>query len=309
MGIAASRVLALVLLSLVFGFGFPTSVRARQDLPVQGGNRLAEIKKLYESAEYDRALAAAAVDPASPAVLEPEEARDIEIYEALCLLALGKNVEANAKIEGVIRAEPLYQPSTDLPKRLRALADEARIRLRPTLAQSHYVAGKELFDAKQYEAAVKEFTLVLQLTDVPADSSRSEFDDIRVLATGFRDLSVRGIAPSKPHASETPAPPPQRPPDAPVVPPVAVRQNLPPWPAKPAAAQREGQRLTPPSGVLEVVITKTGTVASAKLIKRIDPAYDPILLAAVGQWKYQPATRNGVPVEYVKRLAIEINTR
>jgi hypothetical protein len=307
MGVA-SRVIALVLLSLVVGFGFPTSVRARQDLPVQGGNRLAEIKELYESAEYERALAAAAVDPASPAVVRPGEARDIEIYEVLCLLALGKNVEANAKIEAVIRAEPLYQPSTDMPNRLRALADEARIRLRPALAQSHYVVGKELFDAEEYEAAGKEFALVLQLTDVPSGSSPSEFDDMRILATGFRDLSVRAIADPKPRASETPDPSPQRAPDAPVVPPIAVRQNLPPWPATPAASRREAQGLAL-NGVLEVVITKTGTVASAKLIKNLDPAYDVLLLTAVRQWKYQPATRDGVPVEYVKRLAIEINTR
>ena len=302
MGIAALRVVALVLLSLVFGLASATSVRARQDSPVQGGNRLAEIKGLYESAEYERALAAAAVEPASPAVLRPGEARDIEIYEALCLLALGKNVEANAKMEGVIRAEPLYQLSTDMPKRLRALADDARIRLRPALAQSHYVAGKELFDAKEYEAAVKEFKLVLQLTDVPADSSRSEFGDVRILATGFRDLSVRAMALSKPGASDTPDPSPQRPPDVPVVPPVAVRQNLPPWPAT-------AQRFAPPSGVLEVVITKTGRVASAKMIEYIDPTYDALLLDAAKKWKYRPATRSGVPVEYVKRVEVELNIR
>ena len=296
-----AKVVAPVVLSLVFVFASPAAVRARQDSQVQGGNRLAEIKGLYESAEYDRALAA--VSRANPAALTPGEARDIEIYEALCLLALGKKVEANAKIEGVIRAEPLFQPSTDLPKRLRALVDDARNRLRPALAQSHYVAGKELFEAEKYEAAVKEFTLVLQLTDVP-DSSRSEFGDMRILATGFRDLSVRAIATSKLPVSETPAPAPQLPSDAPVVPPVAVRQNLPPWPRTPGAA-REEQRLAL-SGVLELTITKTGTVASAKLVKRIDPFYDALLVAAARQWKYQPATQNGVPVEYVKTLAVNV---
>jgi hypothetical protein len=307
MGTIASKVVAPVVLSVVFVFASPASVRARQDSQVQGGNRLAEIKGLYESAEYDRALAA--VNRADPAVLMLGEARDSEIYDAICLLALGKKVEANAKIEGVIRAEPLYQPSTDLPNRLRTLAEDARTRLRPTLAQSHYVAGKELFDAKQYEAAAKEFALVLQLTDVSAGSSRSEFDDIRILATGFRDLSARAIATSTPQASETPAPPQQRPPDVAVVPPVPVRQNLPPWPATPEAFRRKAQGLAPPSGVIEVVITKTGTVASAKMIKQIDPGYDVLLLNAVRQWKYQPATRNGVPIEYVKRLAVEINIR
>jgi tetratricopeptide (TPR) repeat protein len=306
MGNATSRLVAPVLLSLVLAFSSPASVRARQDSPVQAGSRLAEIKGLYESAEYDRALAV--VDRANPAVVPPGEARDIEIYEALCLLAMGKKIEANAKIEGVLRAEPLYQPSSDLPNRLRALVDEARNRLRPVLAQSHYAAGKQLFEAEKHEAAVKEFALVLQLTDVPADNSGAEFGDMRILATGFRDLSMRTIATSKPRQSQTPDPPAQRPPDAPVVPPVAVQQNVPPWPPT-LAARRDALRSTPLNGLLELVITKTGTVDSVKLIKRIDPFYDTILLNAAKLWKYQPATRNGEPVEFVKKLAITIDIR
>jgi tetratricopeptide (TPR) repeat protein len=307
MGTAVWRVVAPVLLSLVFAFACPASVRAGQDSPVQSRSRLAEIKGLYESAEYDRALAA--VDRANPAVVTPGEARDIEIYEALCLLALGKKLEANAKIEGVLRAEPLYQPSADLPNRLRALVDEARNRLRPVLAQSHYAAGKKLFEAEKLEAAVEEFTLVLKLTDVPADSSREEFGDMRTLATGFRDLSVRAIATAKPRVPPTPDPAPSRPPDVQVVPPVAVQQTVPPWPAALAASRRETLRFAQLNGVLELVITKTGTVDSAKLIKRIDPFYDVLLLNAAKQWKYQPATRNGEPVEFVKRLAIAIDIR
>jgi hypothetical protein len=307
MGTPASRVVASVFLSLVFGFAGPASVRARQDPSVQGWNRLAEIKGLYESAEYDRALAA--VDRATPTALTAGEARDVEIYEALCLLALGKKVEANAKIEGVLRAEPLYQPSPDLPNRLRALVDDARNRLRPVLAQSHYAAGKELFEGEKLEEAVEEFTLVLRLTDVPAGSSRDEFGDMRILATGFRDLSVRALASSKPRVSRTPDPVPPRPPDVQVVPPVAVQQTVPPWPSTLAASRREALRSTPLNGMLELNITKTGTVDSARLIKRIDPFYDVILLNAARQWKYQPATRNGEPVEFVKRLAIAVDIR
>jgi hypothetical protein len=305
MGTPASRIVASVLLSLAFGFACPASVRARQDTPVQGWNGLAEVKGLYELAEYDRALAAG--DRTSPTALTATEARDVEIYEALCLLALGKKVEANAKIEGVVRAEPLYQPSADLPKRLRALVDDARNRLRPVLVQSHYAAGKELFEAEKLEAAVEEFTLVLQLTDVPGESSREEFGDMRILATGFRDLSVRALASSKPRVSQTPNPAPLRPPDAQVVAPVAVQQAVPPWPSTLAASRREALGSGQLNGMLELVITKTGAVDSARLVKRIDPFYDVILLNAARQWKYQPATRNGEPVEFVKRLAITID--
>jgi tetratricopeptide (TPR) repeat protein len=305
MGTPASRVVASIFLSLVFGFGYMASVRAGQDPPVQG--RLAEIKGLYESAEYDRALAA--VDHASLPAVTSAEMRDVEIYEALCLLALGKKVEASAKIESVIRAEPLYQPSADLPKRLHTLVDEARDRLRPVLAQSHYAVGKKLFDGEKFDAAVEEFALVLQLTDVPADSSPEKFSDMRILATGFRDLSVRAIAIAKPRVPQTPDPAPPRPPDVQVVPPVAVQQNVPPWPAALAASRRDALKFAQPNGVLELIITKTGTVESAKLVKGIDPFYDVLLLNAARQWKYQPATRNGEPIEFVKRLAIAIDIR
>lgn len=305
MGTPASRVIASICLSLGFGFGYTLSVQAGQDPPVQG--RLAEIKGLYESAEYDRALAA--VDHASPPAVTPAEARDIEIYEALCLLALGKKAEANAKIEGVIRAEPLYQPSTELPNRLRALVEEARDRLRPVLAQSHYAAGKKLFDAEKFDAAVEEFALVLTLTDATADSSRAEFADMRILATGFRDLSVRAFETSKPRVSQNPDPAPSRPTEVQVVPPVAVQQSVPPWPAALAASRRDALKFAQPNGVLELVITKAGTVESAKLVKGIDPFYDVLLLNAARQWKYQPATRNGEPIEFVKRLAIAIDIR
>jgi hypothetical protein len=261
---------------------------------------------LYESAEYDRALAA--VDHDSPAVVTPAEARDVEVYEALCLLALGKKVEANTKIEGVIQKEPLYQPSADLPKRLHALVEEARDRLRPALAQSHYVAGKKLFDAEKFDAALEEFALVLQLTDVPAESSRAEFGDMRILATGFRDLSVRAIASSKPRVLQAPDPAPPRAPDIQVVPPVTVQQTVPPWPAT-LASRRDALKFAQLNGVLELIITKTGTVDSVKLVKGIDPFYDVLLLNAARQWKYQPATRNGEPIEFVKRLAIAIDIR
>ena len=304
MGTQAPRVAAFVFLSLGLGLACPVSVQAGQDPLVQG--RLAEIKGLYESAEYDRALAA--VDHASPAVVTPAEARDIEIYEALCLLALGKKAEANAKIEDVIRIEPLYQPSADLPKRLHTLVEEARDRLRPALAQSHYAAGKKLFDAEKFDAAVEEFALVLQLTDVPAESSPEKFGDMRILATGFRDLSVRAIANAKPRVPQTPDPAPSRPTEVQVVPPVAVQQSVPPWPAT-LTSRREALKFAQLNGVLELVITKTGTVESVKLVKGIDPFYDVLLVNAARQWKYQPATRNGEPVEFVKRLAIAIDIR
>ena len=279
---------------------------------VDAADPLAEIRRLYESAEYERALGS--VDREATRSLTAGQARDIRIYEALCLLALGKKPDAEARIETVLQAEPLYEPSSELPKRLQALVNETRNRLRPSLAQSHYDAGKELFEARKYDQAIQELDLVLQLTDVPPDNSSRELRDLRRLASGFRDLAGRsatGPQPGPPEAPqpstpEVPAPAAQTAASEQVVPPVVVRQNLPPWPAIPDDARRQALRLTPLSGVLEVVVTRTGAVDSVRLIDSIEPVYDTLLLNAAKQWKYLPATQNGQPVEFVKRVAVNI---
>jgi TonB family protein len=270
---------------------------------VDAGDSLAEIRRLYEAAEYERALGS--VDDEETRSLTAGQARDIRIYEALCLLALGKKPDAEAKIEAVLQAEPLYEPSSELPKRLQTLVNETRTRLRPSLAQAHYDAGKELFEAKKYDQAVQELDLVLQLTDVPPESSR-ELRDLRRLASGFRDLAERSATAPQPSAPEVPAPAAQAAASGEVIPPVVIRQNLPPWPAIPGEARRQALGLAPLSGVLEVVVTRTGAVDSVRLIDSIEPVYDNLLLNAAKRWKYLPATQNGQPVEFVKRVAVNI---
>ena len=292
---------ACVLLMLITAS--PRAAGAFQDPEDRNRSALTEIKALYEAAEYDRALAAG--DQAAPGPVAADEARDVEIYRTLCLLALGNKAEAGTRVEQVLQREPLYEPQADLPNRLRTLVAEVRNRIGPALAQAHYVSGKELFDAGDYGAASQEFALVVQLTDLLPPASQADRSDLHVLAAGFRDLSSRALASAKPAETSPPEAEGSAPPDLQIVPPVIIRQDLPQWPATPAA-RNEAQRLGTLSGVLEVVIAQTGTVDSAKLVKRIDPYYDALLLNAARRWKYQPATRNGVPIEYVKRLDITI---
>jgi TonB family protein len=321
LGTASSR-LAVFLLSAALSSVTHPGVAWAQQVAEESNDPLTGIKELYESAEYDDALAA--IRRASATSLTAAQSRDVRIYEALCLLALGKKTEAEARVEEVIRAEPLYEPSTEFPKRLRTLVEETRAKLRPSIAQARYQAGKELFDAEKYEQASQELSLVLQLTDPGVDSSR-EMRDLRLLATGFRDLAVRSMAAAKPEpapqtpppaSASAPAPAPASAPagqaperaagDGGVVPPVIIRQNLPAWPAIPGDPHRQAARLQQLSGVLEVVVGKTGKVDSARLVDPIEPFYDRLLLEAARQWRYEPATQNGEPVDYVKRVAINI---
>jgi TonB family protein len=288
-----------------------TAVAAGADGPArtpQARSRLSEIRELYEAADYDRALLLA--DQPERAGVGPPEARDIRVYEALCLLAIGNRSRAAERVEDIIRAEPMYQPSTDLPKRLKLLVDDVRDALRPVLAQSHYRQGRDKFAAAQYQAAAKEFSLVLELADPAHDQPQQEQADLRLLASSFLDLAERELV-EQALARAKVAAAPQAVPDLPsaptqVVPPVAVRQDVPPWPASLAAERRASSHGVPLTGILELAITEEGTVASVRLSKSIHPFYDAMLLSAAKRWKYQPATRNGSPIEFQKRLAIEV---
>jgi hypothetical protein len=62
----------------------------------------------------------------------------------------------------------------------------------------------------------------------------------------------------------------------------------------------------PLTGMLEITVNEHGDVASTNLVTPIHPLYDVLLLSKAEQWKYRPATRNGTPVPYVKRLKVTL---
>jgi TonB family protein len=57
-------------------------------------------------------------------------------------------------------------------------------------------------------------------------------------------------------------------------------------------------------GVLEVTINEQGRVEWAGVSKASFPSYDADLVLAAREWRFRPATREGVPVMY--RLAVEV---
>jgi tetratricopeptide (TPR) repeat protein len=270
--------------------------------PAAPTTRLTEVRELYEAAEYERALALAGQPDPSPA--GSADARDIRVYEALCLLALGNRSRAAATIDEILRADPEYQPSPELPKRLKGLVDEVRDELRPALTKSHYLAGKDKLAAGDYQAASKEFSMVLELADAPHDGPRQDYADLRLLAGEFREIAERGLVDEKLAAAKVAVAKVTQ--EPPVIPPVVIRQDVPPWPAVLATARNGDARVGALSGLLEIVITREGTVGSARLTKRIHPLYDARLIDAAKQWRYQPATRGGAPIEYLKRLEITV---
>jgi TonB family protein len=85
--------------------------------------------------------------------------------------------------------------------------------------------------------------------------------------------------------------------DLDVMMPVVIRQDLPAYP---------GQVPFPRQGMIEVLIDETGAVESALMRVGVSPTYDSIALNAAKNWRYRPATVNGVPVKYRKAVQVTI---
>ena len=320
---SARHAFSAVALALAAAVAAPTA--SAQDM-------LASARALYTSAEYESALAT--LNQMRASGLATEDVPAVEQYRALCLLALGRSSEAEEAMAAAVAAVPSFSPSGgDVSPRVRSTFVEVRRRVLPTIVQQKYTEAKSAFDRNDFVAAGDGFAEVLRVLDDPdlaTIASRPPLVDMRTLARGFKDLSANAAltisAPSSAPAplraavapalaaATTPAPPAVAPAsstrapaaaapriytvaDAQVVAPSIVRQVLPPFPRKPLFAAQ---------GVVEVVINESGAVESAVIRASIDPTYDRIALEASQNWRYRPATREGVPVKFRKLVQVKI---
>ena len=271
---------------------------------------LTSARELYASAEYEQALAA--LNRIRATGLSSEEVPAVEQYRALCLLALGRASEAEDAIAAVVSAAPSYSPpGSDVSPRVRTAFSEVRRRVLPNIIQQKYAEAKAAYDRKAYAIASDGFAQVLKTLgdpDVASQATQPPLSDLRTLAQGFLDLSATAIAAAAPPpAPATPAPAASisgpAPPriytvtDGNVVPPMIIRQTLPPFHRKPVTAI---------NGVVEVVIDEKGEVETASIRAAMDPVYDNQALAASRNWRYKPATREGVPVKFRKLVQVRI---
>jgi TonB family protein len=254
----------------------------------------ADYKSLYAAAEYDKALA----------VVTSLDSLEAQQYEALCLLALGRQADASTAIEELVTASPTFTPSSeDAPPRFVDLVTKIRSKMLPVIARKVFAEGRQRFTEKQPEEAVKRFTLVLTLLADPAFSDASARQDLETLAKGFIDLaSAVPVAKAEPAAE--PPPPVQAPPPQPVAPPkvtqpVALVQTVPPMPTD-VAARATGDL------VIVVQIDATGRVTAATVRDSTHPRYDRIVATAAREWRYTPATRNGVPIPSEQVVTIQL---
>jgi TonB family protein len=276
----------------------------------QQSSPLAAARDLYASARYDEALT---VLNGMPMGGESLDRKSIEQYRSLCLLALGRGSEAENAIAAVVTVDPLFVPAeSDASPRVRAAFSEVRQRLLPQIASSRYTVAKAAFDRKDFVTAEPSFRELLTLLNDPQMGNR--LPDLRVLASGFLDLSVAAAVPPAPEPAKAEVPPPAPVQAVPapahiwnaeepgVVVPVALKQDVPRVPSSIASHTRD-------RGLLEIVIDEQGRVVNITLRSSVHPVYDPLLMGAARQWRYQPATVAGVPVKFRKLVQIMVERR
>ena len=273
-------------------------------------NPLAAARDLYASARYDEALAV--LNAMRPA--ESTDRKSVEQYRSLCLLALGRGTEAEGAIAAVVTADPLYQPSeAEASPRVRAAFTEVRQRLLPEIVSTRYAEAKASFDRKEYALAEQQFQQVMSLLNDPQMGGR--LPDLRVLVSGFLDLSARVATPPpdprpaapQPAVSSTPTvlPTPGRvyvAEDDGVTIAVPIKQDVPRVPNTITSQARD-------RGLLELIIDEQGRVVTVMLRMSVHPIYDTQLLAAARDWKYLPATLGGRPVKFRKMVQITVSKR
>jgi len=85
-----------------------------------------------------------------------------------------------------------------------------------------------------------------------------------------------------------------------VSPPVALDQRLPALSAAMGAVIKGLHS----NGLFDILIDEQGRVLDATVRKSLNASFDALVLRSARSWKYQPATKDGVPVRYLKTLLL-----
>jgi TonB family protein len=272
--------------------------------PLHAQDSLAAARELYASAQYDEALEV--LEKLSTGASSNAERQSIDLYRTLCLFAVGRRDDADRAIEAMIARDPLYRLGDDLSPRTRSAFSDAKRRVLPVIVQQQYAEAKGTFERKEYEAAAAAFKRVIDAlndADIGPAANQPPLSDLRTLAAGFHDLSVKSIPPPPPPAP-APAPPVNVPPriytaeDSGVRPPLTIAQELPRFLGP---VPLSGFR-----GIVEVLINEKGSVESAAMVVSVTSSYDKSVLTAASQWLFQPAMVNRAPVKFRKRIQITI---
>ena len=283
------------------------NARAGQDDPLRTA------RDLYASAAYEEALSE--LTRVGSGAAAAGAARQANAYRAFCLVALGRNSEAEAVAEALVRTDPMG--AVDLREaspRIEEMFATVRRRMLPQLIRDEYRAARALAAQKAPDAESRLTQVQRMLAEAEkAGAWDDTLADLRVLVDGFLDLSrAAGQVASSPAAAavSAQAPVPSRDVrriftagDSGVIAPVVVSQ--PPLQIPPTLLDlvRRLRR----SGTLDIVIDEHGDVADVVVLQSVNGAYDTLVTAAARTWKYRPATKDGVPVRFIKTVLLNAN--
>jgi TonB family protein len=270
-------------------------------------------RDLYASAAYEEALSELA-RVGSEAAASVDTARDTDAYRAFCLVALGRTREAEVIAEALIRENPMLALDLrDASPRIEELFVSARKRVLPQLIRDEYRSARALAmqkapDAESHLKRVKDMLAQAEKVGVWDDT----LADLRVLVDGFLDLTGGQLVPAaapplvqQPDANRPDvSPDPARiytAADSGVVAPVALSQAPPYVPPTLLELVRRLRRV----GAIDIVIDERGAVAEVVVRQSVNTAYDTLVVTAARAWKYRPATKDGVPVRFVKTVLFD----
>ena len=285
------------------------SAAAGQDDPLRTA------RDLYASAAYEEALSELA-KVGSAAASSVDTARETDAYRAFCLVALGRTREAEVVAEALVRKDPMLDLDLrDASPRIEELFVSARKRVLPQLIRDEYRSARALAvqkapDAESRLKQVKGMLAQAEKVGVWDDT----LADLRVLVDGFLDLTGgQAVSPAavpvvvQPDANRPDvSPDPARihtAADSDVVAPVALSQASPYVPPTLLDLVKRLRRV----GAIDIVIDERGAVAEVVVRQSVNTAYDSLVVAAARTWKYRPATKDGVPVRFVKTVLFDAN--
>jgi hypothetical protein len=160
-----------------------TSARAGQEDPLRTA------RDLYASTAYEEALSELTRVRSGAAA-----AREADAYRAFCLVALGRNSEAEAVAEALVRTDPTV--AVDLREaspRIVELFARVRRRILPQLIRDEYRTARALAAQQAPDAD----SHLVQVQRMLADAEKAgawddTLADLRVLVDGFLEFVARG---------------------------------------------------------------------------------------------------------------------
>jgi TonB family protein len=301
-GVPMKTAAVVVLLSAV-----AASALAAQDDPLKTA------RDLYASAAYEEALSE--LTRITSGAADVGATRESDTYRVFCLVALGRTADAEGVADALVRKDPMAPVDLrDASPRIEEMFARVRKRVLPPLIRDEYRTARALAAQKDPDAEHRLTQVQRMLAEAEKVGAWDDtLADLRVLVDGFLDLS-RAAGPvtspaAVPAAEQVTAQPPVPSPetreiftvnDSGVIAPVVVSQRPPQVPLPLLDLVRRLHR----SGTLDIVIDERGGVADVVVRQSVNPVYDSLVTAAARAWRYRPATKDGVPVRFVKTVVI-----